>query len=177
MKTIGFGGVFYTLWDIKSERVDVALGVWYYEVKCTYYKNLSKNLQDAIDKAGTDNVDESLRGKKRSFVYRKPVVLEPKIMTDNERLFRILLVNDKENLVDGVREEAFKRALELGFITKVSGEFSFTRYVQKGFDSRGQGIIEEVKIEAPEAYKWNGKLRNENTWYEDNSNKFFIGII
>ena len=46
MKTIGFAGTFYTLWDVKVERVNVALGAWYDKVTCTYYQNLSKNLDE-----------------------------------------------------------------------------------------------------------------------------------
>ena len=75
MKTIGFTGTFYTLWDVKVERVNVALGAWYDKVTCTYYQNLSKNLDEAIAKAGTDNVDEGLRGKRKSFAYDKPLVV------------------------------------------------------------------------------------------------------
>jgi len=115
MKTIGFAGTFYTLWDVKVERVDVALGAWYDKVTCTYYQNLSKNLDEAIAKAGTDNVDETLRGKRRSFEYNKPVVIEPRVMTDRERLFRIILVNQKENTLDA-RKEALERMLDLGYV-------------------------------------------------------------
>ena len=145
MKTIGFAGTFYTLWDVKVERVDVALGAWYDKVTCTYHQNLSKNLEDAIAKAGTDNVDESLRGKRKSFEFNKPLVIEPSVMTDRERLFRIILVNQKENTLDS-RKEALQRMLDLGYIIikngvyEIQGEVRFTdvwNHSQLGIDIKG----------------------------------------
>lgn len=145
MKTIGFAGKFYTLWDVKVERVDVALGAWYDKVTCTYYQNLSKNLDDAIAKAGTDNVDEGLRGKRKSFNYDKPLVVEPKVMTDREILFRIILVNQKENTLE-VRKEALQRMIDLGYIVKngniyeIQGEVRYTdiwHHSQLGIDIKG----------------------------------------
>lgn len=176
-KTIGFAGTFYTLWDVKSERVNVALGAWYDKVTCTYYQNLSKNLEEAIAKAGTDNVDEGLRGKRRSFEYKTALVIEPKVMTDCERLFWVLFANNKEHLVDGVREEAFNRCVELGYVLEVKGNYNHEIWVFKGYDDRGQGIQELVKISSDVAYKFNHSLRTEDTWYSDTLNKFFIGII
>lgn len=145
MKTIGFAGKFYTLWDVKVERVDVALGAWYDKVTCTYYQNLSKNLDDAIAKAGTDNVDEGLRGKRKSFNYDKPLVIEPKVMTDREILFRIILVNQKENTLE-VRKEALQRMIDLGYIVKngnvyeIQGDVRYTdiwHHSQLGIDIKG----------------------------------------
>ena len=117
MKTIGFAGTFYTLWDVKIERVNVALGAWYDKVTCTYHRNLSKNLDEAVAKAGTDNVDEGLRGKRKSFAYDKHLVLEPKVMTDREILFRIILVNQKENTLEA-RKKALQRMIDLGYVVK-----------------------------------------------------------
>lgn len=165
MKTIGFAGTFYTLWDVKTERVNIALGAWYDKVTCTYYQNLSKNLDEAIAKAGTDNVDEGLRGKRKSFTYDNPLVIEPKVMTDCERLFWILFRNDNAHLVEGVREQAFNRCLELGYITEVNGNF------EKWFE------FEEKPKTAKVAYKFNHNLRSDDTWYSNTLNKFFIGII
>jgi hypothetical protein len=145
MKTIGFAGTFYTLWDVEAERVNVALGAWYDKVTCTYYQNLSKNLEDAIAKAGTDNVDESLRGKRKSFEFNKPLVIEPSVMTDRERLFRIILVNQKENTLDA-RKEALQRMLDLGYIIvkngvyEIQGEVRFAdiwNHSQLGIDIKG----------------------------------------
>lgn len=167
MKTIGFAGTFYTLWDVEVERVDVALGAWYDKVTCTYHKNLSKNLDEAIAKAGTDNVDENLRGKRRSFSYDKPLVIEPKVMTDCERLFWILFRNDPSHLVEGVREEAFNRCLELGYITEVNGDFE--KWIEY------QEIPE--KVTGKIAYKFNHPLRSDDVWYSKTLKKFFIGII
>ena len=165
MKTIGFAGTFYTLWDVKVERVNVALGAWYDKVVCTYYQNLSKSLDIAIKKAGTDNVDETLRGKRKSFEFNRPLVIEPKIMTDCERLFWVLFRNDRAHLVEGVRQDAFKRCLELGYITKIEGNFKHTNY------SVGMTYNTDV------AYKWNGNMfRNEDTWYSDTLNILFIGL-
>jgi len=175
MKTIGFAGTFYTLWDVQSERVDVQVGAWYEKVTCTYYKNLSKNLDEAIIKAGTNNVDETLMGKRRSFEYKKPLVIEPKIMTDCEKLFRILLVNDNAHLVDGVRQDAFNRCVELGYVLEVKGDFSEEEWVFKGYDEEGRAIQELVKYSSDVAYKFNHSLRSEDVWYSEN--KFFIGII
>lgn len=117
MKTIGFAGTFYTLWDVKVERVNVALGAWYDKVTCTYCQNLSKNLDEAIAKAGTDNVDEGLRGKRKSFEYNTTKVLNPNVMTDRDILFRIILVNEKENTLEA-RKEALQRMLDLGYVIK-----------------------------------------------------------
>lgn len=145
MKTIGFAGTFYTLWDVKVERVNVALGAWYDKVTCTYYRNLSKNLDEAIAKAGTDNVDEGLRGKRKSFEYKTPTVLEPIVMTDREILFRIILVNQKENTLAS-RKEALKRMIDLGYIVKngdvyeIQGDVRFTdvwHHSQLGIDIKG----------------------------------------
>lgn len=165
MKTIGFAGTFYTLWDVESERVNVALGAWYDKVTCTYYQNLSKTLEEAIAKAGTDNVDETLRGKRKSFEYKKPLVIEPKIMTDCEKLFWVLFRNDNAHLVNGVREEAFKRCIELGYIIEVKGDF------EKYLDYEKNPIIDTI------AYKFNHPLRSEDVWYDNTLKKFFIGII
>lgn len=167
MKTIGFAGTFYTLWDVEVERVNVALGAWYDKVTCTYHKNLSKNLDEAIAKAGTDNVDESLRGKRKSFGYNKPLVVEPKVMTDCERLFWVLFKNDNAHLVEGVREQAFNRCLELGYITEVSGNFE--KYLEFEEEPR--------KVKGKVAYKFNHRVRYGDTWYSKTLNKFFIGII
>lgn len=145
MKTIGFAGTFYTLWDVKVERVNVALGAWYDKVTCTYYRNLSKNLDEAIEKAGTENVDETLSGKRKSFEFNKPLVIQPSIMTDRERLFKIILVNEKENTLDA-RKEALKRMIDLGYIIfnngvyEIQGEVRFNdvwNHSQLGIDIKG----------------------------------------
>jgi len=145
MKTIGFAGTFYTLWDVKVERVNVALGAWYDKVTCTYYQNLSKNLDEAIAKAGTDNVDEGLRGKRKSFEYNTPKVLNPNVMTDREILFRIILVNEKENTLEA-RKEALQRMLDLGYVIKngnvyeIQGDVRYTdiwHHSQLGIDIKG----------------------------------------
>lgn len=165
MKTIGFAGTFYTLWDVKVERVDVALGAWYNKVTCTYHRNLSKNLEDAINKAGTDNLDETLRGKRKSFEYNTPTILEPGVMTDCERLFWVLFRNDRANLVEGIREQAFNRCLELGYISEVTGNFE--KWVE----------FEEKPKTDKIAYKFNHHVRSDDTWYSETLKKFFIGII
>ena len=145
MKTIGFAGTFYTLWDVKVERVNVALGAWYDKVTCTYYQNLSKNLDEAIAKAGTDNVDEGLRGKRKSFEYNTPKVLNPNVMTDRDILFRIILVNEKENTLEA-RKEALQRMLDLGYVIKngnvyeIQGDVRYTdiwHHSQLGIDIKG----------------------------------------
>jgi hypothetical protein len=153
MRTIGFAGTFYTLWDVKSERIDVALGAWYEKITCTYYQNLSKNMGEAIVKAGTDNVDESLKGKRKSFEYNKPLILEPKLITEAERLWRIICVNDIPNLVSGIREEAFEQAKKLGYLTECIDE--------------KEGIY----------YQWNGKLKYDEFWYSSTLPILFKGSI
>ena len=140
MKTIGFGGTFYTLWDIESDLIKLGIGASYNRITATYYKNLSKDLSEAKIKAGTDNFDECLQGKRRSFSYNTPTILEPKLITECSRLWRIICVNDKENLVDGVRMAAFEQAKELGYLTECTDE---------------NGVY----------YQWNGELRyNDDTW-------------
>lgn len=145
MKTIGFAGTFYTLWDVKVERVNVVLGAWYDKVTCTYYQNLSKNLDEAIAKAGTDNVDEGLKNKRKSFEYNTPKVLNPNVMTDREILFRIILVNEKENTLEA-RKEALQRMLDLGYVIKngnvyeIQGDVRYTdiwHHSQLGIDIKG----------------------------------------
>ena len=150
MKTIGFAGTYYTLWDVTVERVNVALGAWYDKVTCTYYQNLSKNLEEAIVKGGTDNVDESLRGKKKSFQYKNPLVIEPKVMTDCEKLFWVLFRNDNAHLVDGVRQDAFNRCIELGYVSEVKGDFK--KHLE----------YEQHPRTATVAYKFNHPLRNDD---------------
>jgi len=140
MKTIRFGGTFYTLWDIESDLINLGIGASYNRITATYYKNLSKNLSEAKIKAGTDNFDECLQGKRRSFSYNTPTILEPKLITECSRLWRIICVNDKENLVDGVRMAAFEQAKELGYLTECTDE---------------NGVY----------YQWNGELRyNDDVW-------------
>jgi len=140
MKTIGFGGTFYTLWDIESDLINLGIGASYNRITATYYKNLSKDLNEAKIKAGTDNFDECLQGKKRTFSYNTPIVLEPTLITECFRLWQIICVNDRENLVDGVRLQAFKQAKKLGHLTKCNDE---------------EGVY----------YQWNGKLRyNDGVW-------------
>ncbi len=165
MKTIVFAGTFYTLWDVECERINIALGASYNKVTCTYYKNLSKDLNEAIIKAGTNNVDETLKGKRKSFQYKTPIKLEPRLMTEVESLFRIILVNQPENLIEGVRESAFERSLELGYLTKQDVYWSYNRY--------SDGALVESKT----AYKWNALLRSEDQWMSSTLNRFFIGII
>jgi len=165
MKTIGFAGTYYTLWDVTVERVNVALGAWYDKVTCTYYQNLSKNLEEAIVKAGTDSVDESLRGKKKSFQYKNPLVIEPKVMTDCEKLFWVLFRNDNAHLVDGVRHDALNRCIELGCVSEVKGDFK--KHLE----------YEQHPRTATVAYKFNHPLRNDDVWYSIELNKFFIGVI
>ena len=177
MKTIGFAGTFYTLWDVEVERVNVSLGAWYDKVICTYYKNLSKNLNEAIAKAGTDNVDESLKGKRRSFEYKKPLVVEPSIMTELESLYWILLRNDPAHLVEGVRQSAFDRALELGYIKEIVGNYEHSYWTKAGCDGRNQGIMKEIVVKRNVAYEWKAKLRYNDTWFHSCINKFFIGGI
>lgn len=153
MKTIGFGGTFYTLWDIQSDLINLGIGASYNRITATYYKNLSKDLEEAKIKAGTDNFDECLQGKKRSFSYNTPIVLEPKLITECGRLWRIICVNDKENMADGVRFQAFEQAKELGYLTECKDE---------------EGVY----------YQWNGKLRfNEGVWKCSTIDVRFKGVV
>lgn len=140
MVTIGFGGTFYTLWDVKSERVEVALGASYKKITCTYLRNLSKNLGEAIEKAGTDNVDEALKGKRSSFEYKTITTLVPELITERHRLWGIICINAQENKVEGVRLQAFEQAKKLGYLTEVA-------------DDEGAN------------FQWNGELRdNDGVW-------------
>jgi hypothetical protein len=165
MKTIGFGGTFYTLWDIQSETINLSVGSFYNKITATYYKNLSKDLNEAKLKAGTDNFDECLQGRKRSFTYNTTPIINPKIMTDCERLFWVLFRNDMENLAKGVREDAFNRCIELGYISKVMGKYEYQ------LDYEEQPRIDNI------AYKFNHPLRRGDVWYSITLGKFFIGVI
>ena len=101
-----------------------------------------------------------------SIKARKPkveITVDPKSITDIETLCRIIFVNDKPNLVEGVRQEAFEQALKLGYLTRVEGEF-----FKEG--SRGEFF------ESDFAYKWNSKLRFGDYWYSE-LGVFFVGII
>ena len=152
MKTIGFGGTFYTLWDVKSDRINLGIGASYNKITCTYYKNLSKDLNEAILKAGIDNFDENLKGKKRSFEYKTPIVLELKLITEAERLWRIICVNDRENMVEGLRLQAFNQALELSHLTECTDD---------------EGIY----------FQWNGKLRYNEIWESSTLKIRFKGTL
>ena len=165
MTIIGFGGTFYTLWTVTTERVYIDKARWYDKVIHTYHKNLSKDLNEAIAKAGTDKYSENLKGKKRSFEVKQPIQVEPELMTECKELFRIIFVNDKENLVDGVRERAFKQALELGYISEV--DCDFTKYNEDT----------DTKMVFKKAYQWNDKLRDKGEWYSKTLGVAFKGII
>jgi hypothetical protein len=154
MKTIGFGGTFYTLWDVESDLINIAPGASYNKVTATYYKNLSKNLEEAKLKAGTDNFDECLQGKKRSFSYNTPIVIEPKLITECGRLWRIICVNNKEYMVPGVREEAFEQAKKLGHLTEC------------------------IDPEKGVYWQWNGPLRyDEDIWNCSTMDVWFKGVV
>lgn len=80
MLKIGFANKFYTLWDvnIKPEYTTIA-GKDYHThdvVNASYIKNISMDKQVVISKYPDfeNMLDESLRGKSRSFEYRKNVV-------------------------------------------------------------------------------------------------------
>ncbi len=153
MKTIGFGGTFYTLWDIKSDLINLGEGASYNSITATYYKNLSKDFNEAKIKAGTDNFNECLQGKKRSFYYNTPIILEPKLITECGRLWRIICVNDKENMTDGIRLQAFEQAKKLGYLTEFTDE---------------NGVY----------FQWNGKLRfNDEVWVCSTINIRFRGAV
>lgn len=154
MKTIGFGGTFYTLWDIQSDLINLGVGASYNRITATYYKNLSKDLTEAKLKAGTNNFDECLQGKKRSFAYNTSIVLEPKLITERFKLWYIICSNDKENLVDGVRMAAFEQAKKLRYLTECIDEF---------------GVF----------YQWTGVLRfNDHTIWQCNTIKIrFRGTV
>ena len=160
MLTIGFAGTFYTLWNIESERVNVSLGAWYEKVTCTYYKNLSKNLDEAIKKSGIANVDESLKGKRKSFEFKKPLVIEPKVMTDREILFKIILVNDKENTLEK-RKEALQRLIDLAYMS---------------FDKQ-QYFNNEFKWVEVDCYCILGDLRCNDVWYHSQLGIYINGCI
>lgn len=151
MTTIGFGGTFYTLWSVKTDLISLGAGISYNKITCTYFKNLSKDLNEAIIKAKTDNFDENLKGKKSSFEYKTQVVIEPKLITEAETLYRIIFVNDKENLVEGIREEVFERCIKLGHLTECSDE---------------EGVF----------FQWNGKLRTNCEWESKTLHLRFKGI-
>ena len=153
MTTIGFGGTFYTLWNIESDLIKLDIGASYKRITATYYKNLSKDLNEAKIKAGTDNFDECLQGKKRSFYYNTQIVLEPKLITEASRLWRIICVNDIENMAEGIRLQAFEQAKNLGHLTECVDE---------------EGIY----------YQWNGKLRsNYNKWECSTLDVIFKGVV
>jgi hypothetical protein len=102
-----------------------------------------------------------------SIKARKPIVeirVDPKTITDINTLCRIIFVNDKPNLVEGVRQEAFDQAMKLGYLTKVKGEF---------FKGGDYGEF----FESDFAYKWNSKLRFNEAWYSEDLKTFFVGII
>ena len=123
-QVIGFAGTFYTLWTVSSERVDVALGAWYNKTTYTYHRNLSKDKDEAIAKSGTNKIDETLRGKRKSFHKKTNLVLEPEVMTERERLFMIVYRNDIENTID-VKKRSLARMLELGYVKVIEGIYVF----------------------------------------------------
>jgi hypothetical protein len=172
MKTIGFAGMYYTLWSVETEKVYISVGAWYYKTAYTYYQNLSKDLDQAKEKAKNlgikeFSIDENLRGKKKSFSYNSYTVIEPKLITDAERLYRIIMVNDRENLVAGVREEALKQAWKLGYLEAVRGEF---KHYAEAYGS--ENIINKG------AYKWkDAKMDTEKVWLSSTLKKTFIGIF
>jgi len=75
MKTIGFGSKYYTLWDVTSEDVfstiQTANGDSHYKSgvnhKFVYIKNISTSLEKTMELFPELSIDETLRGKSRSF--------------------------------------------------------------------------------------------------------------
>ncbi len=86
---------------------------------------------------------------------KKPKVVEPidvAAITDIEKLWRILCVNDREFMVDGVRQQAFEQAKSLGHLTECTDE---------------EGVY----------YQFNGKLRLNDMWKLDSINVRFKGCV
>lgn len=85
---IGFGGTFYTLWDVRTEMcystINTANGERsfpsYERYICTYYKNISKDIDKAKSLYPGVEVVEDLKGKSRSFEYQKLIELEPHLV-------------------------------------------------------------------------------------------------
>ena len=100
--------------------------------------------------------------------------LNPKEITNESELNKIILVNDKRNLVDGVRQDAFERALELGFIQVINEPSKEEVYKDMGWDENGRGIVEKFVYTDDKVYKWES-AKNDEKWYHAGLNKFFIG--
>ena len=80
IKTIGFGGVYYTLWEVyPPEKVVLSDGVWYESQQFVYIQNLAKDLDVAKSKVVGDFViDLSLKGK-GSFIIKGDVQKEDEV--------------------------------------------------------------------------------------------------
>ena len=70
MKVIGFGGTYYTGWEMQEEHRDLGNGRTYVVEHWYYCQNLSKDPSIAREKWGTDDIDMDLRGH-RSFTREK----------------------------------------------------------------------------------------------------------
>ena len=74
MKVIGFANKFYTLWEVTesttpSEINGMSVSTIHYE----YIKNISFDLETAINKYPNATIDETLKGKTVSFNYEKTI--------------------------------------------------------------------------------------------------------
>ncbi len=95
---IGFGGTFYTLWDITKEigysTIKTANGEQsfpsYERYICTYYKNISKDMDKVKTLYPGVDIQEDLKGKSRSFEYQKLIELEPHFINKGRNRGRLI---------------------------------------------------------------------------------------
>lgn len=157
MITIGFATKFYTLWDVTTETVVVNqnAGAFYCVTKCTYIKNLSKNLEKAKIQAGTDNIDLDLRGQ-RSFSYRSETKVDSKYFPYGKLAFTLISESSdtwqlkrlaKDSKYPDNAQQASNRLVELGFIN-FEGEFLTQDEINAILEKREMVANSKKEVEA-----------------------------
>ena len=131
---IGFTNQYYTLWNVS--KTELHNGYFYYDIyHFNYIQNLSKDMNKAIEKASEMGcidleVNPDLYGKNNHSWTKKEINKEKLVLTENDHLMSILLSNNPENLVEGVRKQALSVLVERGYLVDVDGIYTISSQVE-----------------------------------------------
>lgn len=145
---IGFGGTFYTLWDVTKEicysTINTANGPQsfpsYERYICTYYKNISKDIDKAKSLHPGVDVVEDLKGS-RSFEYQKLIELEPHLVNKGRNRGKLISELYFDDLIFSYHAERCEE--RLSNITKRLSEIGAVYYEEVWYET--QSKVDEIK--------------------------------